>query len=352
MNSPFADSAVNLALTREEKVDIYRLMVRTRRLEQAAILEYSAGQMGGWLSVQIGQESIAAGVRSLLGPGDHVIAGYRAIGHAVASGMSMEACLAELFGKASGCAKGKGGMMGMFHPAGRFWGGYSVAAAQTPLAAGLAFALKLRDEKGAVCCFLGDGAVNQGCFHEALNLAGLFDLPVIYIIENNGFGMWTSVKRASAYRDCLAKRAEGYAIDWDLIHGDDLYEIRAKTHVALQRVYRDGRPTVLEIATYRFYGQSIADANQRLYRTVEEIEERKLHHDPVVIWRDQLISEGVLDEELAQRISDEAKAESVAARAFAREADAPRLEDITRDVYWESDHDTPASRVGWHFFDA
>ncbi|MGC4015878.1 MAG: thiamine pyrophosphate-dependent dehydrogenase E1 component subunit alpha [Luteolibacter sp.] len=352
MSSPFADAAINLALTPGEKIDLHRLMVRTRRLEQAAMLEYAAGQMGGWLSLQIGQEAIAAGFRSLLGQEDHVISGYRAIGHAVASGVSMEACLAELFGKTSGCAKGKGGMMGMFHPAGRFWGGYSVAGAQTPLAAGLAFALKQRHVRGAVCCFLGDGAVNQGCFHEALNLAGLFNLPVIYVIENNQFGMYTSVQRASAYRDCLAKRAEGYDIDWDLINGDDVYEIRAKAHVAFERAYQESRPTVLEVSTYRFYGQSIADANQKLYRTPEEIEERKLNHDPIVIWRQQLIAEGVLSEESAQRISEEAKAESIAARAFARDAPAPEIADVMKDVYWESDHDTAASRVGWHFFDS
>ena len=179
--------------------------------------------MGGFLHLYIGQESIAVGTVSLLGDDDHVITAYRDHGHALASGMGMNECMAELYGKATGCSKGKGGSMHFFAPDKNYWGGHGIVGGQTPLGLGLAYGIKYKGLKGASLCFLGDGAVNQGCFYECLNMASLFDLPVIYIIENNKYSMGTSQDRSSVVDKCLAQRAEAFGIEWEQADGEDVY---------------------------------------------------------------------------------------------------------------------------------
>ena len=189
-----------------------------------------------------------------------------------------------------------------------------------------------------------------GYFHESLNIAALFEIPVVYIIENNGYSMGTSQKRSSAYRGCLAQRAEAYDMEWDVIDGSDLYEVRAKTHIAMERARKEHKPSILENTTYRYYGHSVADANHKKYRTPEEIENYKTNHDPIHLWRKRLLEEGVLSEEQAAAIDKEAKQEAAASVKFAEESPAPAVEDIMKDVYWETDNDTPASKLGRHFF--
>jgi len=274
----FALSPINRALSAHEKVEMLRTMIRIRRFEQAALKYYNAGRIGGFLHLYIGQESVAVGTISLCGENDHNITAYRCHGHALASGMNMNECMAELFGKVTGSAKGKGGSMHLFAPDKNFWGGHGIVAGQTPLGLGLAYGLKYKGLSGAALCYMGDGAVNQGAYHESLNLAALFELPVVYVIENNGYSMGTSQKRSSAYRSCLAQRAEAYDIEWDLVDGSDIYEVRAKTHIAMERARKESRPTVLEISTYRYYGHSVADANAKKYRSPEEIENYKNNH--------------------------------------------------------------------------
>ena len=306
--------------------------------------------MGGFLHLYIGQESVAVGTISLCGDHDHVITAYRCHGHALAVGMEMNPCMAELYGKATGSAKGKGGSMHLFDPSKNFWGGHGIVAGQAPLGLGLAYGVKYKEQEGCCLCYLGDGAVNQGAFHESLNLAALFELPVVYIIENNGYSMGTSQQRSSAYKDCLAQRAEAYDMEWDLVNGEDVYEVRAKTHIAMERARKESKPTVLEIATYRYYGHSVADANAKKYRTPEEIEKYKTYHDPLRLWRRRLIDEAVMTDEEADNIDKEAKQEAVAAAKFADESPAPTVESIFEDVYWETDNKTDASQVGRHFF--
>ena len=245
----YSQHDINRDWSAEKKIDLYRQMMRIRRFEQAALLNYNAGRMGGWLIVSAGQESIAAGVRSLMEPDDHSISGWRGMGHALAAGIEMGPCMAELFGKTNGCSKGKSGALSFFAPAKHHWGCHATAAAQTPLAAGLAFALKQREIAGVVFCFLGEGSVNQGVYHESLNLVGLFGLPVIYIIGNNGFAMFTSASRSAVFKDCLARRAETYGIDWDSISDEDPYELRAKLKPAIDRAREHQQPTVFEIST-------------------------------------------------------------------------------------------------------
>jgi len=348
----FADVPINAALTVGQKIGLLRLMYRIRRFEQASLKQYQSGKMGGFLHLYIGQESVAVGTISLLGKNDHVITAYRDHGHALAVGMGMNECMAELFGKATGCSKGKGGSMHFFAPDKNYWGGHGIVAGQTPLGLGLAYGLKYKGIEGSCLSYLGDGAVNQGCYHESLNLASLWNLPVIYIIENNQYSMGTSQDRSSAYRDCLAARAEGYDIEWDRVNGEDIYEVRAKTWTAIERAHKQSRPTVLEIDTYRYYGHSVADANAKKYRTEEEIEFYKANHDPIRLWRRRLVEEGVIDDATADAIDKEAKAEADASVIFAEESPLPTVDDIFSDVYYEVDHRTEAGQRGKHFFNS
>lgn len=355
MDSPaspldFSQSKINQNLTADQKIQFFRDMARIRRFEQTALKFYNGGKMGGFLHLYIGQESVAVGTTSLCGEHDHVITAYRCHGHALAVGMEMNPCMAELYGKATGSAKGKGGSMHLFDPSNNFWGGHGIVAGQTPLGLGLAYGVKYKEQEGCCLCYLGDGAVNQGAFHESLNLAALFGLPVVYIIENNGYSMGTSQQRSSAYKDCLAQRAEAYDMDWDLVNGEDVYEVRAKTHIAMERARKENKPTVLEIATYRYYGHSVADANAKKYRTPEEIEKYKIYHDPLRLWRRRLIEEAVFTDVDADQIDKEAKQEAVNAAKFADESPAPTVESIFDDVYWETDNNTEASQTGRHFF--
>ena len=346
----FSESKINQGLTAEDKIQFFRDMSRIRRFEQTALKFYNKGMMGGFLHLYIGQESVAAGTISLCGENDHVITAYRCHGHALAVGMDMNSCMAELYGKSTGAAKGKGGSMHLFDPSKNFWGGHGIVAGQTPLGLGLAYGVKYQGLEGCSLCYLGDGAVNQGVFHESLNLAELFDLPVIYIIENNGYSMGTSQGRSSAYKNCLAQRAEAYNMAWDLVNGEDLYEVRAKTHIAMERARKESKPTVLEIATYRYYGHSVADANAKKYRTPEEIEKYKTYHDPIRLWRRRLIEEAVFTDAEADAIDKEAKAEADRAAVFAEQSPPPTVDDIFDDVYWETDNDTESGKTGRHFF--
>ena len=348
--STFTEAPVNQGLSAEAKIDLYRQMVRIRRFEQASLKYYNKGKMGGFLHLYIGQESVAVGTISLMEENDHVITAYRDHGHALCVGMSMEECMAELYGKATGCSKGKGGSMHFFAPDKNYWGGHGIVAGQTPLGLGLAFALKYKGIKGCALCYLGDGAVNQGVFHEALNLAGLWDLPVIYVIENNGYSMGTSQERSSAHAACLAQRAEGYDIEWDQANGEDLYEVRAKAFAAMERTRNECHPFVLEIDTYRYQGHSVADANHKKYRSPEEIDRYKKNHDPINIWKETLLAEGVLTEDSATAIDKEAKDEAARSVDFAEQSPFPEVADITNDVYWEVDNDTESGRTGRHFF--
>lgn len=346
----YSQAPINQQLTNEDKIKIFTDMVRIRRFEQVALKFYNKGDMGGFLHLYIGQESVATGTISLCGDHDHIITAYRCHAHALSVGMGMDECMAELYGKATGCSRGKGGSMHFFAPDKNFWGGHGIVAGQTPLGLGLAYAVKYKGLKGSALCYLGDGAINQGCFHESLNIAELFDIPVIYIIENNGYSMGTSQARSSAYKGSLAQRAESYGMAWDVVNGEDLYEVRAKTQVALERAHNECKPTVLEITTYRYYGHSVADANTKKYRTPEEIETYKKFHDPIHLWRTRLIEEGVLTEESAEFIDKDAKNAAAESAKFAQNSPDPTKESIFEDIYWEVDNNTVAGNTGRHFF--
>jgi pyruvate dehydrogenase E1 component alpha subunit len=347
----FAKAAINQKLSKEEKLRLLREMIRVRRFEIEALRQYNGGKMGGFLHLYIGQESVAVGTCSLMGDDDHVITAYRDHGHALAVGMSMNECMAELYGKATGCSKGKGGSMHFFAPDKNYWGGHGIVGGQTPLGLGLAYGIKYKGLKGAALCFMGDGAVNQGCFYESLNMAALFELPVVYIIENNRYSMGTSLERSSVIDQCLAQRGEAFCIDWAQANGEDIYEVRAVTQQAIERAHQKSKPTIIEFDTYRYYGHSVADAKHKGgYRTEEEIEKYKREHDPIQLFKRRLIEEKILTEEQYEAIDEEAKAEAEASAVFAEESPLPSDAAIFEDVYFEVDRQTEAGRTGKHFF--
>ncbi len=347
----FSKDPINKGLTPEQKIDFYREMVRIRRFELTALPEYQKGvNMGGFLHLYNGQESIAVISASLMGEHDHMITAYRDHGHGLSVGMNMNECMAELFGKIDGCSKGKGGSMHFFAPDKNYWGGHGIVGGQTPLGLGLAYGVKYLEQEGCCLCYLGDGAINQGAFHESLNMAALLDIPVVYIIENNGYSMGTSQERSSSAPERLAQRAEGYNMDWDVVNGEHLYELRSKLNVAMERARKEHRPTLLEIDTYRYYGHSVADANHKKYREAEEIEVYRSEHDPITTWKEQLIKEGILNEDSAKAIDKEAAREAKDSVKFALASPAPTVEDISKDVYWEVDNNTEASQTGRYFF--
>ena len=346
----FSLAQVNASLTAEQKIDYLREMLRIRRFEQQALKYYNQGIMGGFLHLYIGQESVAVGTASLMNGNDEIITAYRDHGHALAVGMGMNECMAELFGKGTGCSKGKGGSMHFFAPDKHYWGGHGIVAGQTPLGLGLAFALKYKGIKGCAVCFLGDGAVNQGVFSECLNMAALWELPIVYVIENNGYSMGTSLERSSAINHSLASRAEGFNVEWALCGGFHLYELRAGLNDAMVKAREQSKPTVLEVSTYRYYGHSVADANAKKYRSPEEIEKYKTEFDPITLWEKQLLAEKVITEEGIAAIDAAAKAEAAAAAEFGINSPWPSEESIFEDIYFEVDHQTEAGKTGRHFF--
>ncbi|HLP00857.1 MAG TPA: pyruvate dehydrogenase (acetyl-transferring) E1 component subunit alpha [Opitutaceae bacterium] len=344
----YAKSPVNSDLAPEKKVKLYTDMVRIRLFEDRSLRVYQQGKIGGFLHLYNGQEAVAVGTCSLLGEHDHVITAYRDHGHAIAVGMNMGELMAEMQGKFTGCSKGKGGSMHFFSPEKHFWGGHGIVGGQTPLGLGIAYALKYQGKKGCCLCYLGDGAINQGAFHESLNLAALWDVPVIYVIENNGYSMGTSQKRSSA-GEILAQRAEGYGIEWAVINGNSMYEVRARTWEAMHRARERSKPTLLEMRTYRYRGHSVADANAEKYRTKAEIETYKRDFDPITLFKAVLIREGLLDDAKIEAIHAAAKEEVEAAVKFADESPVAPVSEIFTDVYAGID-EAPSQQLGTHFF--
>lgn len=344
----YAKAPVNARLSAEDKIELYRKMVRIRRFEERSLRAYQGKKIGGFLHLYIGQEAVAVGCCSLMGKNDHVITAYRDHAHAIAVGMDTKALMAELYGKATGCSKGKGGSMHYFAPDKNFWGGHGIVGGQIPLGVGLAYGVKYKGLKGAAMAFMGDGAVNQGAVHEAYNLASLWNLPVVFVIENNGYSMGTSQKRSSAGE--LAQRAAGYDMEWGQCKGHDVYEVRAMMDKFLQLAREKSRPSTVEIDTYRYRGHSVADPDNT-YRSKKEIEEYRRTKDPLQVFQTQLVTEGVLSDDVIARLDQEARAEADAAADFAEASPFPTVEDIQKDVYWEADHPAERASQGRLFFD-
>jgi pyruvate dehydrogenase E1 component alpha subunit len=340
---------INASLTPEQKIELYRKMVRIRRFEERSLRAYQAKKIGGFLHLYIGQEAVAVGCCSLMGANDHVITAYRDHGHAIAVGMDTKPLMAELYGKITGCSKGKGGSMHYFDPSRNYWGGHGIVGGQIPLGTGLAYAIKYKGLKGASMAFMGDGAVNQGAVHEAMNLAALWDLPCVFVIENNRYSMGTSQQRSSAGPG-LAQRAEAYGMQWATCNGHDLYDVRATMDKFLTRAREESKPSVVEVDTYRYRGHSVADPD-KTYRSRDEIEDYQRTKDPINLFQQVLLNEKVLTQDVIDSIDADARAEADVAADFAEASPFPTVDDIQKDVYWEADNPDQRKSQGRLFFD-
>lgn len=313
-------------------LDWYRQMVLIRRFEQRCAELYQQGKIGGFLHLYIGQEAVAVGSIGARQEGDHVITAYRDHGHALAVGTESKYVMAEMLGKATGVSKGKGGSMHLVNVEERFWGGYAVVGGHLPLAAGIALAEQYKETDNAVLCYFGDGSTNIGYFHESLNLSGVWKLPVIWIVENNQYGMGTAVGRASAVTR-MVEKAAAYGMDNRQVDGMNVLEVYKATQDALKDV-RDGKgPQFLEMLTYRFEGHSMGDPLR--YRTKDEVEKWR-EDDPIGILERHVLNEDVANKDELEKIDQGVEKELEEAVQFAEESPLPEAETLFTNIYVEA----------------
>jgi pyruvate dehydrogenase E1 component alpha subunit len=312
-----------------ELLPLYRQMLLIRRFEDRSGVAYMQDKVGGYLHLYIGQEAVACGLISVLEPGDVVMDSYRDHGHFIALGGGINECMAELYGKSTGCSGGYGGSMHLFSKEHGFYGGTGIVGAGIGIGAGLAFALKYRKQKNVCLCFFGDGAVQTGLFHESLNLAALWELPVVFIIENNLYAMGTSVERSSSEPE-LYRRACAYRMHGERIDGMDLFAVREAAERLIPEVRETCKPVLLEATTYRYRGHGAADPGT--YRTREEVEEWR-QRDPIGMVEARLVEQGALTEEDVERIHAEVQAEVDEALRFAEESPWPAPDALYENVY-------------------
>ncbi len=310
----------------------YRQMVLIRRFEQKCAELYQLGKIGGFLHLYIGQEAIAVGTIGARRPEDHVITAYRDHGHGLAVGIETKLVMAEMLGKATGISKGKGGSMHLADVSRNFWGGHAVVGAHLSLAAGLGLSESYRETDNAVLCYFGDGATNIGYFHESLNLSGVWDLPVLWICENNQYGMGTTVERASAVSEMIRK-ASAYGIEGKRVNGMNVFEVYEATQEALQAIREGKGPQFLEMITYRYEGHSMGDPLR--YRTKEEVEKWR-DDDPIGILERHILEEKVATKEELDAVDKAVEAELVEAVQFAEESPLPAPEELYTDIYVDS----------------
>ncbi|HJK87141.1 MAG TPA: pyruvate dehydrogenase (acetyl-transferring) E1 component subunit alpha [Candidatus Megaira endosymbiont of Nemacystus decipiens] len=313
----------------KQLIDAYKEMLLIRRFEEKCSQLYGMGMIGGFCHLYIGQEAVVAAINIAKSKGDSMITSYRDHGHIIASGIDPKYVMAELTGRATGCSKGKGGSMHMFNKEGKFYGGHGIVGAQVPIGTGLAFAEKYHNTKNVCFTFLGDGAVNQGQVYEALNMAALWKLPIIYVIENNEYSMGTSVKRSTAMTD-LYRKGESFGIKGVRVDGmklEDLYDAAMK---ALEFVRCGNGPMIIEAKTYRYRGHSMSDPAQ--YRKKEEVQDYK-SHDPIVITKEKLIKSSYLTESEIKEIEKSIKTQIADVEEFATKSALPDEKELYTDIF-------------------
>jgi pyruvate dehydrogenase E1 component alpha subunit len=329
-------SSLGKRLAGEDPAAMRRLlrdMLLIRRFEERAGEQYALGKIGGFCHLYIGQEAVAVGAMAGLRADDYVMCSYREHGQALARGMTARAVMAELFGKVTGCSRGKGGSMHLFDVEKRFLGGHGIVGGHIPLATGVGFAIKYRGAGQVSVCFFGEAAVNNGAFHESLNMAALWKVPVIYICENNRYGMGTALERAAAVYD-VAARSCSYDMPSETVDGMDALSMRDAVRRAAERARADGTPTLLEARTYRFMGHSMSDPIHGHYRTRDEVEQQKAR-DPLVTFRRELEQAGMLDDEAWQALEAEVADEVEDSIRFADESPDPDPSELALHVYAE-----------------
>jgi pyruvate dehydrogenase E1 component alpha subunit len=316
-----------------ELLDYYRSMLLIRRFEERAGQLYGMGLIGGFCHLYIGQEAIAVGMHAAKRDGDQVITGYREHGHMLAAGMTANSVMAELTGRAAGASKGKGGSMHMFSTENAFYGGHGIVGAQVSLGTGLALANKYRDDGRVAFVYFGDGAANQGQVYESFNMAELWSLPAVYVIENNQYAMGTSVVRSSSETH-LYRRGASFNIPGDEVDGMDVVAVRDAGLKAAEHARSGKGPFILEMKTYRYRGHSMSDPGK--YRTREEIDDVRKTRDPIEHLRERLEADGAADEAAFKAIDAEVKGIVADAAEFARTAPEPEPAELYTDVYLEA----------------
>src|SRR5881396_3106834 len=318
----------------QSQVELARRMLRQmlliRRFEEKAAEAYALGKIGGFCHLYIGQEAVAAGSLAALREDDYVICSYREHGQALVRDIPPGVVMAELFGKATGCSKGKGGSMHLFDAGRRFMGGHAIVGGHIPLAAGIAFAVKYKAGDQVCLCYFGEAAVNIGAFHEALNMASVWKLPVIFLCENNRYGMGTAFERVAAVTD-IVEHACSYDMAAELVDGMNALTVYDATRRAVERARKHSHPTLLEVRTYRFMGHSMSDPLHGVYRTKDEVEEQKAR-DPITQLAAKLKEDGVIDQAALDAMDAEIQAEVEAAVKFADESPDPDPDELYTDV--------------------
>jgi pyruvate dehydrogenase E1 component subunit alpha len=319
-------------MEKEEYLDLYYQMVLIRLVEEAAAQLYQQGKVGGFLHLYIGQEAVSTGLISARKPQDRVITAYRDHGVAINCGLPANQVIAELLGKATGVSKGKGGSMHMADVNKNFWGGHAIVGAHLPIATGLALGDLYRKTDGVTICMFGDGASNIGYFHEALNLSKVWKLPLLWVCENNQYGMGTAVERASAVSE-IRQKAEGYCIPNECVDGMDVLKVRQAAEEAIAHVRSGNGPFFLEIETYRFRGHSMGDPER--YRKPEEVRKWQ-ENDPIGIYRRRLIDQGIASEAELDSLEEKAEQDTAAAVQFAENSPEPEPEALFENIYVEA----------------
>ena len=319
--------------SKEKLVELLREMLLYRRFEEKAEEAYAIGKIGGFCHLHIGQEAAAAGCILPLRKDDYVIGSYREHTQALAKGLSPEAVMSELFGKASGTSSGMGGSMHMFGADVGFMGGHGIVGAQTPLALGIAWAIRYRGGDQVCVCFLGDAAVNQGAFHESMNMAAIWDLPVIYVVENNGYGMGTSFSRVSDTE--MVKKSAAHGVPATVVDGQDVMATYAHFSTLVETVRGGGGPHFVDVECYRFKGHSMSDPVSGTYRSREEVDDRTRNADPIRILSDRMFVAEMLTDEEFHAIDDEVRSIVDAAVDFADSAPEPETDELYEHVYSE-----------------
>lgn len=308
---------------------LFRQMLLIRRFEEKCAEQYTVGKIQGFLHLYIGEEAIAVGAMQALTQEDNIVATYREHGHALVRGMSPGVAMAEMYGKANGCSRGRGGSMHLFDAKLRFFGGYAIVGGNLPLAVGLALADQLQKRSAITACFFGDGAVAEGEFHESLNLAALWKLPVLFLCENNRYAMGTHIARHQAQID-IAHKADAYGLPGEAVDGMDVRAVESAVRRATESVRAGAGPRLLELRTYRFRAHSMYDAE--LYRSKDEVEKWK-ERDPITSFAAKLQSEGLLTEADRSSLEQEIAAEIAAAVAFAEAGAWEPVDDLLKDVH-------------------
>ena len=317
-------------MNKEDYLNLYRKMYLIRLFEESCGENYSKGFIRGFLHLYIGQEAVAVGSIDSLEDKDFIVTHYRDHGHAIARGLSTDGLMAELFGKETGVSKGKGGSMHLFDTDKNFMGGHAIVGAQMPLAAGFALASQYRKDDAVTMVYFGDGATNQGTFHETMNLASVWKLPMIFFLENNFYGMGTSVERIRSNGKSFSNLAEGYGIPSTVVDGMDVIAVKETTKEVVDKVRKGNGPALIEATTFRFQGHSMADPAK--YRESSEVDEWR-KKDPLESFPEYIISKNIASKDEVNDVKKSVEDEMDAAVKFATESNEPDLESLSKDVY-------------------